>query len=129
MSTSGVRNGEVALFPDLLEEAGAHRTSGILPSQAIRDMIARGCIVGNTAITEDQVQPASLDLRLGDIAHPVRASFLAGPNSTVDTKINQLRMTRVDLTSASVFGKDCVYIVPRLEDFHFPDNISGRANP
>jgi dCTP deaminase len=129
MSTSDLRNGEVALFPELIEEAGARRTSGILPSQAIRDLIAREYIVGNTAITEDQIQPASLDLRLGDIAHRVRASFLPGPHSTVEAKINQLRMTRVDLTSAAVFEKDCVYIVPLLEELHLPDNISGKANP
>ena len=129
MYTSDLKNGEVALFPEMIEEAGARRTSGILPSQAIQELIARECIVGNTAITEDQIQPASLDLRLGDIAHRVRASFLPGPHSTVETKINQLRMTRVDLTSAAVFEKDCVYIVPLLEQLHLPDNISGKANP
>ena len=129
MSTSDLKNGEVALFPEMIEEAGTRRTSGILPSQAIQELIARECIVGNTAITEDQIQPASLDLRLGDIAHRVRASFLPGPHSTVEAKINQLRMTRVDLTSAAVFEKDCVYIVPLLEELHLPDNISGKANP
>ena len=75
MSSSGIQNDKAALFPELIEEAGAHRTSGILPSQAIKELIDRGCIVGNTAITADQIQPASLDLRLGDIAHRVRASF------------------------------------------------------
>jgi dCTP deaminase len=129
MSAADLKNGEIALFPDMIEDAGSHRTSGILPSQTIKDLIARECIVGNTAITEDQIQPASLDLRLGDIAHRVRASFLPGPHSTVEAKINQLRMTRVDLTSAAVFEKDCVYIVPLLEELHLPDNVSGKANP
>src|SRR5450755_2975263 len=129
MSTLDLKNGEVGLFPEMIEEAGAHRTSGILPSQAIRDLIARGCVVGNTAITEDQIQPASLDLRLGDIAHRVRASFLPGPNSTVEAKIKQLRMTRVDLTGSAVFEKDCVYIVPLLEEVNLPENLSGKANP
>jgi len=86
-------------------------------------------VAGSPPITSEQIQPASLDLRLGDIAHRVRASFLPGPNSTVEAKINDLRMTRVDLTSASVFEKDCVYIVPLLEEVHLPDNISGKANP
>jgi dCTP deaminase len=129
MSTSNAPNSNVALFPELIEETGAHRNSGILPSQAIQNLIARECIVGNTQISEDQIQPASLDLRLGDIAHRVRASFLPGPQTTVEGKINQLRMTRVDLTSAAVFEKDCVYIVPLLEEVHLPDNISGKANP
>ncbi len=77
----------------------------------------------------DHIQPASLDLRLGDMAHRVRASFLPGPNSTVEAKIKELRMTRVDLTGAPVFEKDCVYIIPLVEELNLPDNISGKANP
>jgi dCTP deaminase len=66
---------------------------------------------------------------LGDIAHRVRASFLPGPNSTVEAKLKDLRMARVDLTGAAVFEKDCVYIVPLLEEVHLQDGISGKANP
>jgi dCTP deaminase len=59
----------------------------------------------------------------------VRASFLPGPESTVEAKIKELRMTRVDLTGAAVFEKNCVYIVPLLEHLHLPGSVSGRANP
>jgi len=129
MSSSEVRNGEVDLFGDLPSEARDARTTGILPSQTIRDLIAKGHIVGIRPIPEEQIQPASLDLRLGEIAHRVRASFLPGPSSTVEAKIKDLRMTRVDLSGAAVLEKDCVYIVPLLEELHLPDGISGRANP
>jgi len=129
MSTSNLRNGEVGLFPELPAPENVERTTGILPSQTIQELIDGGRVAGSPPITPEQIQPASLDLRLGDIAHRVRASFLPGPNSTVEAKINDLRMTRVDLTSASVFEKDCVYIVPLLEEVHLPDNISGKANP
>ncbi len=129
MSTSNLRNGEVGLFPELPAPENVERTTGILPSQTIQELIDAGRVAGSPPITPEQIQPASLDLRLGDIAHRVRASFLPGPNSTVEAKINDLRMTRVDLTSASVFEKDCVYIVPLLEEVHLPDNISGKANP
>lgn len=129
MSTSNLRNGEVGLFPELPAPESEERTTGILPSQTIQELIDGGRVVGSSPITPEQIQPASLDLRLGDIAHRVRASFLPGPNSTVEAKINDLRMTRVDLTSASVFEKDCVYIVPLLEEVHLPDNVSGKANP
>src|SRR5580704_9554037 len=105
------------------------RTTGILPSQEITNLIARGNIVAQPAIHPDHIQPASLDLRLGDMAHRVRASFLPGPNSTVEAKIKELRMTRVDLTSAAVFEKGCVYIVPLLEELNLPADISGKANP
>ena len=129
MSTSNLRNGEVGLFPELPAPENEERTTGILPSQTIQELIDGGRVAGSPPITPEQIQPASLDLRLGDIAHRVRASFLPGLNSTVEAKINDLRMTRVDLTSASVFEKDCVYIVPLLEEVHLPDNISGKANP
>ncbi len=92
-------------------------------------MIARGNITATPSINPDHIQPASLDLRLGDMAHRVRASFLPGPNATVADKIKDLRMTRVDLTAAPVFEKDCVYIVPLVEELSLPDNVSGRANP
>jgi dCTP deaminase len=112
----------------LPSEPSEARTTGILPSQGIKELISKGQIIGNRPITEDQIQPASLDLRLGDIAHRVRASFVPGLG-TVEAKIKDLRMTRVDLTSAAVFEKDCVYIVPLLEELHLPDSISGKANP
>jgi dCTP deaminase len=59
----------------------------------------------------------------------VRASFLPGPNGTVEDKIKELRMARVDLTGAAVFEKDCVYIVPLIEELHLPGHVSGKANP
>jgi dCTP deaminase len=110
-------------------EEAQPRTTGILPSQEISNLIARGHIRAAPAIDPDHIQPASLDLRLGDMAHRVRASFLPGPNATVADKIKDLRMARVDLTGAPVFEKDCVYIIPLVEELSLPDNISGRANP
>ena len=129
MSASHLPNTEIGLFPDERPEDTAPRHAGILPSQAIKELIARGQLVGDRAISDEQIQPASLDLRLGDIAHRVRASFLPGPTSTVESKIKELRMARIDLTSAAVLEKDCVYIVPFLEETHLPSNISGKANP
>ena len=120
MSSSDLRNGEVGLFGELPREPSEARTTGILPSQTIKELIAKGPNHRRPPITEEQIQPASLDLRLGDIAHRVRASFLPGPSGTVESKIKELRMTRVDLTSAAVFEKDCVYIVPLLEELHLP---------
>jgi dCTP deaminase len=105
------------------------RTTGILPSQEISNLIARGHINAMPAVNPEHIQPASLDLRLGDMAHRVRASFLPGPNSTVEAKIKDLRMARIDLTGAPVLERDCVYIIPLLEELSLPENISGKANP
>ena len=120
---------DVALFPDLSTEEPASRSTGILPSQEIRDLIAGGRILASPSIEEAHIQPASLDLRLGDIAHRVQASFLPGPNNTVESKIKDLRMARLDLTGNTVLEKDCVYIVPLLEELNLPEGISGKANP
>lgn len=126
------RNQSQIAFENGLEpsvEEGQARNTGILPSQEISNLIARGHISASPPVHPDHIQPASLDLRLGDMAHRVRASFLPGPNSTVADKIKELRMTRVDLTGAPVFEKDCVYIVPLVEELNLPENISGKANP
>ena len=129
MSTSNQSQIAFENGPDQPAESVQPRTTGILPSQEITNLIARGNISGSPAVNPDHIQPASLDLRLGDMAHRVRASFLPGPNSTVEAKIKELRMTRVDLTAAPVFEKDCVYIVPLVEELNLPESISGKANP
>ena len=120
---------DVALFPDLSTDESASRTTGILPSQELRELIAGGRILASPSIEEAHIQPASLDLRLGDMAHRVQASFLPGPNNTVESKIKDLRMARLDLTGNTVLEKDCVYIVPLLEELNLPEGISGKANP
>jgi dCTP deaminase len=129
MSSSDTGNAEVGLFSDLPRTQSEDRRTGILPSQAVNHLIAAGKVIARRPITEEQIQPASLDLRLGDIAHRVRASFLPGLESRVETKIKELRMTRVDLTASAVFEKGCVYIVPLVEELSLPDDISGKANP
>lgn len=129
MPTLESRNGEVALFPELEADEAGTRSRGLLPSQTIRNLIGNGGVAATPAIQEQHVQPASLDLRLGDVAHRVRASFLPGPHSTVEAKIKELRMGRVDLTGAPILEKNCVYIIPLLEEPNLPENISGKANP
>lgn len=132
MSASDV-TGSSALFPD--HESEVAETSemlqdGILPSQGIRELIKNGHVRGYPDITEQQIQPASLDLRLGDVAYRVQASFLPR-RATVEQRIQelQLRMVRVDLTRTTVFEKGCVYIVPLYEELELPEGISARANP
>jgi dCTP deaminase len=129
MSSSELKNCDVGLFPEPSGQLPEGRKDGILPYQTIKELIASGRVVGSPAIPDENIQPASLDLRLGDIAHRVRASFLPGPNGTVEDRIKELRMARVDLTGAAVFEKDCVYIVPLIEEVYLPDHISGKANP
>lgn len=129
MSPAELREGKST---STIELANAHEqafTTGLLPSQAIRKLIDQGRISASPAISEEQIQPASLDLRLGEIAHRVQASFLPGQLSTVEERIRDLRMMRVDLTRAAILEKGCVYIVPLLESVNLPADVSARANP
>src|SRR5215467_11654195 len=100
MSASDV-SGRSALFPEPegdVAETGEILQDGILPSQDIRELIRKGHIRAYPEIAEQQIQPASLDLRLGDVAYRVQASFLPR-RATVEQIIQdlQLRMVRVDL--------------------------------
>src|SRR6266571_4400237 len=116
------------LFPDLTPSPVSVK-SGVLPSQDIRDLISAGRVQGRSPILDQQIQPASLDLRVGEVAHRVQASFLPGQYSTVEQRVNGLRMSRLDLTSSTVLEKGCIYVVPLIEEVHLPDSVSGKANP
>lgn len=102
----------------------------VLPSQSIRDCIRQNILTAEKPIDEQQIQPSSLDLRLGDIAYRVSASFLpGGGQNSIRDKIDDLQMHRLDLTAGAVLEKGCVYIVPLLESCCFPDQVWGKANP
>lgn len=118
------------LFPPAEPRELEHAT-GILPSQLLRDAIHRTReIRAVDAISDDQVQPASLDLRLGDIAYRVQASFLPGPDATVKEKLDRLSLHTLDLNdNGAVLEKDCVYIVPLQEHLALRYRTSGSANP
>lgn len=129
MSPAELREGKPTSATDLVNAQEQAFTTGLLPSQAIRKLIDQGRISAAPAISEEQIQPASLDLRLGEIAHRVQASFLPGQLSTVEERIRDLRMMRVDLSRAAILEKSCVYIVPLLESVNLPADVSARANP
>ncbi len=101
---------------------------GILPDRMIAALNAAGGILSESPFTPDQIQPASLDLRLGEVAYRVRASFLPG-RTTVAQRIDELKLHEIALTDGAVLETGCVYIVPLLESLALPDEISAAANP
>jgi dCTP deaminase len=101
---------------------------GVLPDHAIRAMVDTGAIAADLAVTPAQVQPASLDLRLGATAYRVRASFLAGEGRAVADRLAQFEMHRMDLTSGAVLEKGCVYLIPLMERLALPEGVSAVAN-
>ncbi len=102
---------------------------GILPARAIAAYCEQGHIRLQGPLDQDQIQPASLDLRLGEFAYRVRASFLPGRRSTVDARIKDLALHRISLTDGAVLETGCVYIVPLQERLALPKGVSAAANP
>ncbi|MXN65965.1 2'-deoxycytidine 5'-triphosphate deaminase [Stappia sp. GBMRC 2046] len=102
--------------------------NGILPVQNLRELFAEGAITAAREPDSDQIQPASLDLRLGQVAYRVRASFLPGRTS-VEEKLNDLKLHEFDLSHGAVLETGCVYIVPLQESLALPNDISATTNP
>jgi dCTP deaminase len=108
---------------------GAATAPGILPCQAIQGLIDQGAIAAARPFDRDQVQPASLDLRLGERAWRVRASFLPGLGRRVAERLGAVSMHRLDLTEGAVLEKGCVYIAELQERLQLPPGVAARANP
>ena len=116
-----------SLFPTRLASG-----AGILPSQEIYDFIATGKISCPLApISDDQVQPASIDLRLSHEAYRVRASFLPGKSTTLIKKAttNGMLEGKLDISDATCLEPGVVYIIPLMESLSLPPDVYGIANP
>ncbi len=108
--------------------------TGVLPSQAIWDMVRTQEIVTVLeSIEPDQVQPASIDLRLGQYAYPVDTSFLPGRGIKVLDKMRQLdadfEKFKIDLRQGAVLEKGRVYVVPLAESISLKSETAAFANP
>jgi dCTP deaminase len=127
-------------------------TKGILPVQKLK--ILRDLEILDShpdyPINDNQFQPNSLDLRLGEVAYRVRCSFLP-ENETVEQKIEKLEQYSFSIKDGAVLEENCVYIIPLLERLNLPkshystqngvsdnseevklfspENLSAKANP
>lgn len=102
---------------------------GILPDWQISALFDSGALATERALDSDQIQPASLDLRLGSKAYRVRASFMPGRDCKVMDKLQRLKLHELELGVGAVLETGCVYIVPLLESLSLPSDISASANP
>ena len=108
--------------------------TGIFPSQKIREMLGNGDIKAVLRpIDDDQVQPASIDLRLGDYAYPVVTSFLPGKGMSVRDKMKQLDDRfddfKIDLRNGAVLEEGRIYVIPLLEAINLRSEVAAFANP
>ncbi len=105
------------------------RETGILADRAIRQLFDSGRLSSEAPLDDDQIQPASLDLRLGAKAFRVRASFMPGPSHLVADKLERLQLHVIDLSEGAVLETGCVYVVPLMESVDLPADMSASANP
>ncbi|WP_127144329.1 2'-deoxycytidine 5'-triphosphate deaminase [Pelagibacterium montanilacus] len=106
-----------------------HWPEGIFSARLIGELAQTGAITPGRPFDPDQIQPASLDLRLGEKALRVRSSFLPGPGRSVAERVESLKLHEIDLSGGAVLERGCVYIVPLLETLDLPDDVAAAANP
>ena len=102
----------------------------MLPSQQLRDAVtSEWMVAGDWRIPRESIQPASVDLRLGEYAWALRCSFLPDSDSTVVEKIEDLAFERIDLRDGATLERDRPYLVPLIEQLRLPEEIRAKANP
>lgn len=116
-------------MPDANAHAGSQSSHGVLPCHLIEAMLADGQVLVDQPPVAGQVQPASLDLRLGKEAYRVRASFLPGDRRSVRDKLDEFALHHIDLTNGAVLETGAVYVVPLQEHLALGEDIAGAANP
>lgn len=102
--------------------------SGYLPFQYIELACHQGVIHSKTTLLTSQLQPVSLDLRLGKKAYRIQSSFLP-ENETVEDKLKDLTLYEVDLRDGGILERGTIYLIPLMEELNLPPTIYGRTNP
>jgi len=106
------------------------RRAGVLPSQLLREAVSREWLVaGAWRIPPESVQPASVDLRLGEHGWALRCSFLPDSDSAVEEKFEGLAFERIDLRDGATLERDRPYLVPLIEQLRLPEHVRAKANP
>jgi dCTP deaminase len=116
--------------PRAATELDSSDRAGIFPSQQLREAVGRGWITsGEYRIAEEEIQPASLDLRLGDTALALRCSFLPGASTTVSERASDLAFDEIDIRRGGTLERDRPYLVQLREELRLPPDLRGRTNP
>ncbi len=116
--------------PDSTESGSLPAEARVLPSQQLREAVEREWIsAGEFRILPDAIQPASIDLRLGDFAWALRCSFLPDSESPVEAKLDQIAFQRIDLRDGATLERDRPYLIPLIERLDLPPDIRAKANP
>ncbi len=103
---------------------------GVLPGQLLQRAIRAGYLsAGRFTIPEENIQPASLDLRLGERAYRIRCSFLPGKD-TVEAKLKDYTLEELDLRGGgAMLETGRPYLIELKERLDLPSGLRGKANP
>src|ERR1700677_235730 len=104
--------------------------TGVLPSQLLAQAVDAGWVgAGELLVPPSNIQPASVDLRLGERAFRIRCSFLPG-DSDVEHKVKDFIVDELDLRrEGAVLETGRPYLVPLAEKLALPPLLRGKANP
>jgi dCTP deaminase len=121
---------EVRPEPAVVPIGGRPQLPGVLPAQELRRAIGEEWVrSGPYRIPAESIQPASLDLRLGDHAWALRCSFLPDRESKVEDKIAGIAFQKIDLRDGATLERDRPYLVPLIEELALPPDLRAKANP
>jgi dCTP deaminase len=101
---------------------------GYLPCQLIEQVHRQGMIRSQETILASQIQPVSMDLRLGPKAYRIQCSFLP-ENEPVETKLKEVSLYDFDITDGGILEKNAIYLIPLMEELSLPSSLWGLANP
>ncbi|MDO5295027.1 MAG: 2'-deoxycytidine 5'-triphosphate deaminase [bacterium] len=103
-------------------------TTGAIPCQLIKNYIQQGLISAASPIPDHNIQPASLDLRLGEKAWAVKATFLPKPEETIETALQRYATSALDLSQPTVFDLNRTYVAELAESFRLPQHVHAYTN-
>lgn len=91
---------------------------GVLSSREIRELIKLKVIKSRASIEESQIQPASLDMRLGGKGYRVSASRLPSKSESMDDLVGK-SLYEINLANGAVLEKDGKYLIELQESIDF----------
>lgn len=102
----------------------------MLSAAHLESALASGVIAAQVgAVPSENVQPASVDLRLGEVAFRLRCSFLPGAERVAD-RLPSFVIDELDLRGpGAVLETRRPYLVPLQERLALPPSLRGKANP
>ncbi|MCK4846971.1 MAG: 2'-deoxycytidine 5'-triphosphate deaminase, partial [Deltaproteobacteria bacterium] len=113
----------------------AIKKNGVFSLQELTAAVSSGVIKAKRPIEAGQIQPASMDLRLGAKAYRLVSSFLPEDSTvldrlrTKDSYGSDLVMYEVDISEGAILEKGSVYLIPLMEELKLPKGVEGKANP